>query len=64
MEKELKSIGGELNSKFKLGKITNKFLIIEVYAFAYVSREESAYRMFKHDRSTRELLIEQYKKSF
>ncbi len=63
MVEELKSISERL-SKFRLGKITNKFLIIEVYALAYVSIEESAYRMFKHDKSTRKLLIEEYKKAF
>ena len=63
MVEELKSISERL-SKFQLGKITNKFLIIELYAFAYVSIEESAYRMFKHDKSTRQLLIEEYKKAF
>jgi hypothetical protein len=63
MVEELKLISERL-SKFRLGKITNKFLIIELYAFAYVSIEESAYRMFKHDKSTRQLLIEEYKKAF
>ena len=45
-------------SKYRLGKITNKYLIIEIYSYAYVSREEAIYRMFKHDKSTRNLLIE------
>ena len=63
MVEEFKLISERL-SKFRLGKITNKFLIIELYAFAYVSTEESAYRMFKHDKSTRQLLIEEYKKAF
>jgi predicted nuclease of restriction endonuclease-like RecB superfamily len=35
-------------------------LIIEIYTFAYFSREEAIYRMFKNDRASRKLLIEQY----
>jgi hypothetical protein len=50
-------------AKCKLGKITNKYLIIEIYAFAYGSREEAMYRMFKYDRMQRNLLIEQYNKA-
>ncbi len=46
--------------KFRLGKIKNKHLIIDLYTWAYQSREEALYRMFMHDRKTRELLIEQY----
>ena len=40
-----------------LGKITSKFLIIDLYTLAYESREEVLFRMFMHDRSTRHLLI-------
>ena len=44
-------------SKYRLGKITNKYLIIELYTLAYQSREEALFRMFMHDRCTRGLLI-------
>ncbi len=47
--------------KYWLGKITNKYLIIDLYTLAYESREEVLYRMFMHDKSTRDLLINQYK---
>ena len=50
-------------SKYKLGKIKNKHLIIDLYIWAYQSREEALYRMFMHDRKTRELLLEQYSSS-
>ncbi len=46
--------------KYRLGKITNKYLIIDLFTFAYHSRDEVLYRMFKNDKSTRKLLIEQY----
>jgi hypothetical protein len=32
--------GGKYKSKFKLGKLTNKYLIIDLYAFAYSFRDE------------------------
>ena len=46
--------------KYRLGRITNKYLIIEIYSLAYLSREEAIYRLFKHERSTRSLLLELY----
>jgi hypothetical protein len=52
---------GQANSKYRFGKITNKYLIIELYAFSYLTREEAIYRMFKHGKLSRQLLIEQYK---
>ena len=39
--------------KYWLGKITNKYLIIDLYTLAYESREEALYRMFMYDRSER-----------
>ena len=55
--------GGDSKKKPKywLGKITNKYLIIDLYTLAYESREEVLYRMFMHDKSIRGLLIGQYK---
>jgi hypothetical protein len=43
--------------RFRLGRITNKYLIIEIYSMAYLSREEATYRMYVHDKSSRTLLI-------
>jgi hypothetical protein len=51
----------ETRSRYRLGKVTNKYLIIEIYSYAYLTREEAMYRMFIHGRSSRDLLIEQYK---
>jgi hypothetical protein len=63
MTEEVIPFGRERASKYRLGKITNKYLIVNLYALAYQSREEAIYRMFKHDRSTRNLLIHQYRSS-
>ena len=46
--------------KYRFGRITNKYIIIEIYSLAYPYREEAMYRLFKHDRSTKTLLIEMY----
>lgn len=35
----------EVRSKYKLGKLTNKYIIIDIYSFAYLSREEAIYRI-------------------
>lgn len=51
-----------LKPKYRCGRITNKYLMIDIYAFAYLSREEAMYRLFTHDRSSRLLVIEFYKK--
>lgn len=53
----------EKKSKYRLGKITNKYLIIDLYTLAYQSREEALFRMFIHDRSTRSLLLKRYNTS-
>ena len=47
--------------KHSIGKITNKYLIFDIYSYAYITREEAMYRMFKLDRSLRNLLIESFK---
>ncbi len=47
---------------FRLGRITNKYLIISIYSLAYPSREEGMLRLFRHDRSSRTLLIQLYSK--
>ena len=48
--------------RYKLGKITNKYLIIDIFAFAFHTREEAMYRLFKSDKSLRILVIELYNK--
>ena len=47
--------------RYRLGSIKNKYLIIEIYAFAYLTREEAIYWLFKHDKSSRKLVIQLYK---
>lgn len=59
-EQRLSDASGLHKPKYRLGKITNKYIILEIYSLAYITREEATYRMFKQDRSTRNLLIEQY----
>ncbi len=46
MTEELISLRGNLTSNYRLGKITNKYLVINLYAFAHYSREEVMKRMF------------------
>jgi hypothetical protein len=46
--------------RYRIGKITNKYLIIDIFAFAYLSREEAMYRLFKQDKSSRILLTKLY----
>jgi hypothetical protein len=46
--------------RYKLGQITNKYLIIDIFAFAFHTREEAMYRLFKSDKSSRILVIELY----
>jgi hypothetical protein len=48
--------------KYSLGRITNKYLILEIYSFAYLTKEEAMYRLFRNQRSSRKLLIEEYYK--
>jgi hypothetical protein len=48
--------------KYRLGRIINKYLIIEIYSLAYLSREEAMYRLFKHEKSSRTLLFKLYHK--
>jgi hypothetical protein len=36
-----------LKPKYRVGKITNKYLIIDIFAFAFITREEAIYRMFR-----------------
>ena len=40
----------ELKPRYSLGKITNKYLIIDIYAASYHTIDEVAYRMFMHNR--------------
>lgn len=63
MVEQFLSVGDLQKSKYRVGRITNKYLIIDLYAFAYCSRDETVYRMFMVNKSTRNLLIEQYWKS-
>ena len=44
------------------GRITNKYLIIDIYSLAYHTREEAMYRLFKHHKSSRNVLINLYQK--
>ena len=48
--------------KYSLGRITNKYLILEIFSFAYLAKEEAMYRLFRNQRSSRKLLIEEYYK--
>ena len=47
--------------KYRLGRIINKYLIIDIYSIAYQTREEAMYKLFRHNRSSRNFLIELYK---
>lgn len=47
---------------YRIGKITNKYLIIDIFAFAYLTREEAIYRLYKLDRSSKNLVIKLYNK--
>lgn len=62
MTEELRSFGGEHTAKYRLGKITNKYLIIKLYTLAFDTqkKEKVMKRMFKVDKSSRNLLIDQY----
>ena len=51
----------QMKPRYSLGKITNKHLIIELYGYVYLTREEAMYRFFKHNKLTRELLIKNLK---
>ena len=45
-----------LQPKYRVGKIKNKYLIIEIYAYVY-QREEVMFRLFKTDQSLRTLVV-------
>ena len=47
----------EGSPKYRLGRITNKYLILDIYMSAYPTRIETIYRMFKNDKATRLLLL-------
>ncbi len=47
----------EGSPKYRLGRITNKYLILDIYMSAYPTRIETIYRMFNHDRASRFLLL-------
>ena len=47
---------------YSLGRITNKYIIIDIYSLTYLTREEAMYRLFKHQKSSRTLLIKLYQK--
>jgi hypothetical protein len=47
---------------YRLGKITNKYLILEIYEKAYHTIDVILYRMFYNDKTSRDLLIKNFKK--
>jgi hypothetical protein len=55
-------LAGSFKARYRLGRIKNKYLIIDIYAYAYLTREEAIYRLYNHDRSSRILVIELYNK--
>jgi hypothetical protein len=57
MESVLPSTQKESKPKYRLGRIMNKYLILDIYMSAYPTREETVFRMFKHDRASRHLLL-------
>ena len=59
-ELELQEFPIRLPPKLSFGRIFNKYLIIEIYSLAYLTREEAMFRLFKHHRSSRSLLIKMY----
>jgi hypothetical protein len=62
MNNTLSIAHNKFKPRYRCGSITNKYLIIEIYAFAYLTREEAMYRLYKHDKSSRMLVVELYKK--
>jgi len=48
-------------AKVRVGKIANKYLILDIIAKAYHTIDEVIYRMFYGDKKLRNLLIEQLK---
>jgi hypothetical protein len=57
----LLSLNQKMQPRYRLGRITSKYLIIDIYAFAYLTQEEVIYRLCKNDRASRRLAIENYK---
>ncbi len=45
-------------AKFRLGKIKNKYLIIDIFSNAYLTREEIMYRLYQTDKTTRTLVLQ------
>jgi hypothetical protein len=60
METAVPVLQGSYKPRHRLGCITNKYLIIDIFAFAFLTREEAIYRLFKSDKSLRNLVIELY----
>ena len=48
-------------AKYRIGKITNKYLILNIIAKSCHTIDEVIYRMFFSNKSLRELLIENFK---
>jgi len=47
--------------EWRLGKITNKYLILDIFAKAYHTIDEAIYRMFYTDKRLRNLTIKEFR---
>ncbi len=47
--------------EYRLGKIVNKYHIIEIYTKGYHTIDEVIYRMFYSDKSLRNLVIKEFR---